>query len=245
MQPFRRKLNLVPIKENKMSFNLIETAKNFLTNELVSKSQSYFGDSEKGVTRAISGIIPSIVSGLADKASTQDGAYSVIQLAQDYHQSGILNNIENFLGNRNNSFLNERKNLADDLFGSDKTEQLSAIVADFSGVKISTASSLSNITLSTILAFLGRHAANSSMGTSSIITALNHHANAGFPAGFSLGNLFNTSDKPIHYSKNISHPNETYTAKPYDNPGNALRWLLPLLLLAIAAVLAWYFFKAT
>ena len=218
-----------------MSFNLIESTKSFFTNELISKAASYFGETESGVAKAISATIPSIINGLADKASTQNGAGTITRLAQEYHQSGILNSFENFFNYPDTNLLNKGTGLVSNLFGEGNTTQLSNIISDFSGIKTSTASALSGITLPVILALLGRHAANSSIGATSITTALSHHIGSGFPAGFGLGSLF--VNKTNTYSNNKQQVADTDTGK------SGIGWLLPLLILALIAVLAWYFFK--
>jgi len=58
-----------------MSFNLLTAAKSLITNELVSKASSFLGESESGVSKAIGGILPSLVLGIADKANNNGGLY--------------------------------------------------------------------------------------------------------------------------------------------------------------------------
>ncbi len=40
-----------------MSFNLVDAAKGLFTNEMIGKASSYLGESESGISKALSGII--------------------------------------------------------------------------------------------------------------------------------------------------------------------------------------------
>jgi outer membrane protein OmpA-like peptidoglycan-associated protein len=229
-----------------MSYHLIETAKGLFTDELVGKIASYFGESESGVSKAISAVIPSVVTGLADKATTATGIDTITKLAQEYHQSGILNSLESFLNTNNNDLLNKGTSLVSSLFGNNTSGQLSTLVSNFSGVKSSSASSLFGITLPAILALLGRHAENSSVGNSSISTALSsqyHYIMSAIPAGFSLGSIFsNAGVKIANSTKNASAAAEKYVSTT-QNSGSGAGWLLSLLLLILIAAAALYFFR--
>ena len=59
-----------------MSFNLIDAAKGLFTSELVGKASSFLGESETGVSKAIGGILPTVMSGLLSKTSNQIGRAS-------------------------------------------------------------------------------------------------------------------------------------------------------------------------
>ena len=63
-----------------MSFNLIDAAKGLFTNELVSKASSYLGESETGVSKAMSGILPTVFSGLLNTSTTHEGAGALSQM---------------------------------------------------------------------------------------------------------------------------------------------------------------------
>ena len=55
-----------------MSFNLLDIVKGQFNSDLVSKAASFLGENESGVTKALSGIIPSVLSGVVSKATTNE-----------------------------------------------------------------------------------------------------------------------------------------------------------------------------
>lgn len=74
-----------------MSFNLIDAAKGLFTSELVGKASSFLGESETGVSKAISGIVPALFSGLLNKASSHEGAGAVATMVEAQQGTGVLN----------------------------------------------------------------------------------------------------------------------------------------------------------
>ena len=88
-----------------MSFNLIDAAKGLFTSELVNKAGAYLGESEAGVNKAISGILPTVLSSLVNKTATHEGAGAVADIVEENHSSGILNNLGGFFGNDNGGLL--------------------------------------------------------------------------------------------------------------------------------------------
>jgi hypothetical protein len=100
-----------------MSFNLIDAAKGIFTNELVSKASSYLGESENSVVKAMSGILPSVIGGIADKSTSTEGANAIAGMAQEHHSSGILGSIGSFFGNEGGGLLNKGAGLLGSLFG--------------------------------------------------------------------------------------------------------------------------------
>ena len=53
-----------------MAANLIELAKGYLTPDIVQKAASFVGESESGTQKAMNGIVPTLIAGLANQAST-------------------------------------------------------------------------------------------------------------------------------------------------------------------------------
>src|SRR5262245_15270120 len=57
-----------------MATNLIELVKGYLTPDVVDRAAAFVGDSPVATQKALSGIVPTIVAGLADMSSTSEGA---------------------------------------------------------------------------------------------------------------------------------------------------------------------------
>lgn len=228
-----------------MSINLIDSVKELFTNALISKASSALGESENGISKTISAIIPSVASGLISKASSTDGANTVAQLAHQSYSSGILENIENlFNGDDDSSWLSKGTNLISSLFG-DKIGGLANLISGFSGTKSSTTSSLLSMAVPTILGFLGKHAATNNLsasGLSSFLSSQKQHVEAAMPTGFNLGNLLSGSSVSSSVDSAVkSVQNATTTYSSDDNDGGFGKFLPYLLLLAaIAAIIFWW-----
>ncbi|MBK9487001.1 MAG: DUF937 domain-containing protein [Chitinophagaceae bacterium] len=228
-----------------MSFNLIDSAKSLFTNEMVSKASSYLGESESGVAKAISGILPSVLGGLVNKASDNDGAGVVAKMAQESHSSGILGNLEGFLGNDGGSLMNKGAGILSGLFGG-KLDGLSGLISNFSGLKSSSVSSLMSMAAPAVLGMIGKHASNSNLGASGIASLLNSQKDniaAAMPAGLNLSSVLgNFGGNVTNMAKTATASATNYANQTSEKSGGAMKILLPLLILAALAIAAVYLF---
>jgi outer membrane protein OmpA-like peptidoglycan-associated protein len=229
-----------------MSFNLLDAAKGLFTNELVGKASSFLGESESGVTKALGGILPSVLGGLIDKSSSHDGANMIANAANEQHSSGLLDNIGSFFGNDGGGMLNKGAGLLSGLFG-DKTNALTSLISNFAGVKSSTSSSLLSMAAPMVLSMLGKHAASNNMGASGIASLLSSQKSSiasAMPAGLNLSSVLggfggNTSETVSHAKATATN----YASDVEEKSGGAMKFLLPLLLLAALGAGVWYFTK--
>ncbi|MGG9960238.1 DUF937 domain-containing protein [Ferruginibacter sp. SUN106] len=223
-----------------MSFNLIDAAKALFTDELVSKASAYLGESETGVSKAISGILPTVISGLADKAATHGGAASVANLVSEQHNSGVLDNLAGFFGNNSGSLLNKGAGLLSNLFGH-KVDGITSLISDFSGIRNSSATSLLSMAVPAVLGLLGKHSNNT--GIASLLSSQKDNIAAAIPSGLSLSSVLgNAGGKVSDIGASVKSSATNYANETVKESGSVLRILLPLLLLVLAALLAWYLF---
>src|ERR1700744_690660 len=182
-----------------MAFNLIDSVKGLFGNEFLSKASSMLGESEGGLQRAMGGIIPSVLAGVLNKAGSGD-AGGILNMAKDAAGSGILGSLGNLgglsglLGGAggliagSNSLLGKGADMLKGLFG-DKTASVTSTIANYSGVKESSAQSLMSMAAPAALGVIGKQAQESNMGTSGLMPFLNdqkdHIMNA-VPSGLNL-----------------------------------------------------------
>jgi OOP family OmpA-OmpF porin len=238
-------------KHLNMSFNLVDAAKGLFTNELVGKASSYLGESENAVSKAIAGIIPTILGAVTDKAtSSTAGATSVTQLAKEADDSGFLGNLGSFVSNDGAGLLNRGSGLLNGLFGESKSNLLSTLISQFSGIKNSSSNSLLSLAAPAILGMLGRHVKSNGLdagGLASLLSSQKSSIMNAVPSGLNLGSLFSSWGGHSSVPKDISHaPTHHPTPSKHEDDGEGgggtnLIW--PLLFLALLGAGAWYFFK--
>ena len=231
------------LKTNNMSFNLIDAAKGLFTNELVGKASAYLGESESGVSKAMSGILPTVLSSLVNKSATHEGAGAVAQMVDDHHNSGILGNLGGFFGNDNSGLLNKGAGLLSGLFGN-KSDVITSLISNFAGIKSSSSSSLLSMALPAVLGLLGKHSSGSgASGIASLLSSQKDNIAAAVPSGLNLsGVLGNFGGKVSDIGSSAKATATHYANETVEKSGSGLRILLPLLLLAAAAMGAWYLF---
>ena len=228
-----------------MSFNLMDAAKGLFTSEMVSKASNYLGESESGVAKAIGGILPSVLGGLVSKASDNDGAGAVAQMAQESHASGITGNLSSFLGNDAGGLLNKGAGMLSGLFGG-KLDGLTGLLSNFAGVKSSSVSSLLSMAAPAVLGMIGKHASDNNMsagGIASLLSSQKDNIAAAMPAGLNLSSVLgNFGGHASNVASTATAAATNYANETVENTGGSMKFLLPLLLLAAAAIAAWYFF---
>lgn len=235
-----------------MSLNVIDLIKGQLGPALVSQAASQYGESESGISKAISGLLPAVVGGLANNSSNS----TVLDAITGASSSGLLGNLLG--GSSNNSLISS---VLAAIFG-DKVGGLVNAVSNFAGIGSSSTNSLLNLVTGAALGSVGKYAADNNLDRSGLTSLLNDQkgiVSSLLPAGLSLaslglGNWFG-GDKTVNVDT------DKVRVSSYDEPkvevnrggathvnvdrndnndgGSIWRWLLPLLLLLLAGWFLW------
>lgn len=234
-----------------MSLNVIDLIKGQLGPALVSQAAAQFGESESGISKAIGGLLPAVVGGLANNSDNP----AVLDAITNASSSGILGNL---LGeSSNNSVIS---NLLSTIF-DDKLSGLVNSIATFAGISNNSSSSLLNLVTGATVGSIGKYAADNNLGTSGISSLLNDQkgiVSSLLPAGLSLASLnvgdwakgykFDNDNDAIKTSvpeepkidvTRSTTPTETYSQRNNEGGGSVWKWLLPLLLLIAAGYFIW------
>lgn len=232
--------------------SIIDLIKSQLTPELITQTATQLGESESGVSKAIGGLLPAVLGGLADNADKPAVLDSITGAAS----SGLLGNLLG--GSSNNSLITT---LLSSIFG-DKIGGLLNLISSYSGISNSSASSLLNLVTGATLGSVGKYAADNNLSSSGITNLLGEQkglVSSLLPAGLSLGSLGLGSlfgDAKEEVSSAASAATEKVTtafsdvkkevsgavptnSSSDDNGGSFWKWLLPLLLLGLAAWFIW------
>ncbi|GAA5101856.1 hypothetical protein GCM10023210_42220 [Chryseobacterium ginsengisoli] len=235
-----------------MSLNVIDLIKGQLGPALVSQAASQFGESESGISKAIGGLLPAIVGGLANNSDNP----AVLDAITNASSNGILGNL---MGNSsNNSWITSLLSL---LFG-DKQSGLVNSIATFAGVSNNTSSSLLNLVTGATVGSIGKYAADNNLdksGISSLLSDQKGIVSSLLPAGLSLASLNigdwakgykfdndnDTIKTPVAEEPKIqvtrsTAPNGTFPERNNNDGGGSIwKWLLPLLLLIAVSYFIW------
>ncbi len=234
-----------------MSLNLIDLIKGQLGPALVSQSASQLGESESGISKAISGLLPAVIGGLANNANDP----RVLDTITGASSSGLLGNL---LGGTSSSPV--ISTLLSSIF-DDKLSGLVNSIASFAGISNNSSSSLLNLVTGATVGSIGKYAADHNLdksGISSLLSDQKGIVSTLLPAGLSLASL-NLGDwakgykfdndqdairQPSHEEPKVevtrsTAPNGTFPERNKDNGGSIWKWLLPLLLLIAAAYFLW------
>ena len=233
-----------------MAFNLVDSVSNLFSNDLISKAASAFGENEGGIQKALSGAVPSVLAGFLSKAESNDGAQSLLNLAKQAGSSGVLSNPGGLLeggGGMFSGLLSMAGNVLGDTVGA-----ISSLIAGFSGIKQSSASSLLNMVTPAALGSIGKYATDNNLGASGIASFLASQKDnilSAIPSGLNLagalglGSLSGIGSKLGTALSGIkeSGSHVVHTAQTTAKKSN---WLLPLILAVLAFALLLYLFKS-
>ena len=183
-----------------MSINLIDLIKGQLGPATVSQTATQLGESESGISKAISALLPAVVGGFAN-SNTQSELFSTVK---DAASSGVLSNL---LGNLNGSDSVISKILSLIFGDGDKLAAITNAVSSYAGIKTESTNSLLNLVTGATAGTLGKYANDNNLDVSSFGSLLSDQKgllSSVLPAGFSfaslgLGNWFGSVDaEPVN-----------------------------------------------
>lgn len=238
-----------------MSFNLLDSIKGLISDDIIGKIAVSLGESSNGVEKAISGAIPTVLTGLLHHASAEGGSQNILNMASDAHKSGIVNNTEGLIGSLTTSPIG---NMASSLFG-DKLSGITRMISGFSGINETSAASVLGMIAPVALGALGGHAAVNHLDSNGISNFLDSQKDSilqsvpqGLPLATTLGHhtLEDITGKFKNMISNMEGGIKSGSQKVVDTinetekrTGGFSRYILPLILGLILIGLLYYFLK--
>jgi outer membrane protein OmpA-like peptidoglycan-associated protein len=216
-----------------MSFNLIESVKEVLSGDMTNKMAGMLGESHANVQQAMTGAIPSILTGIvlkADSGNVQD----TLNLATDAARIDVPFDPGSLSGAGSSP---KGMDFLKNIFG-EKTSALSDSIASYSGVSNQSATSLLTITAPAALGVLGKHILDSNMNASGLASFLNGQRKKIFhamPASIFLEGVLGIENLTGIPEKFLG--NEQVIREPRKGP----KWILPVIIILAAIAVAWYF----
>jgi len=229
-----------------MSFNILDTLKSLFSDEIVSKAAYTLAENETSISKAISGIVPTILGGIAAKASSSDhSAGTILQLARFAAGSGILSNLTDAFDGHTNTLSNGWEILK--TIFSDKLNSVTSAIANHSNIQESSSASLMSMIAPATLSVIGQHAQQTNLdaeGLTNWLASQKSDIINAIPGGLgsSLTGLLGLSSirRPVQ-----SQPSSVLNGdeRSSDESANGMKFLLPLFLGILAVILLIYFFK--
>ncbi|MFZ1495650.1 MAG: OmpA family protein [Saprospiraceae bacterium] len=231
-----------------MSINLLDILKNQVADQLVSGASGFLGESESGTRSAVNAILPTLLGSVAQKASTESGAASLLGLLKDGgHDGSILNNLSGLFGGGSNtdSLMSSGSGILKAVLG-DKLGSIVDWVASFSGIRQGSASSLMGMAAPLLMGLLGKQVKNQGLNASGLMSLLGGQSDfikAAAPAGISSLLGFSGLSSATAAAKQVSHTVTETTRQTVEEGGNFFGKLLPWLGLLLLLGLLFYFLR--
>jgi OOP family OmpA-OmpF porin len=250
-----------------MAANLLDLAKSYLSDSVVSQVSNMLGESTQSTQKAFDGVLPTILGSLIQKSSEPGGAGSIMDLVGEVMSpnraagdvispiGGIPGQLSNLLTNshESSSLLTMGTSIIKSLFG-DKAGTIASSLASYSGLKLSSASSLMSIAAPVLLSVLGKKLTDDGTGVSGLAGLLSSqlaNVQSALPAGLGtllgsipgLGILGGLASKTSNLTSVMNEPAPrvipsvapAYAEEDDNSSGGGNRWL-PWLLLLLGAV---------
>ncbi|RPE05821.1 DUF937 domain-containing protein [Chitinophaga lutea] len=231
-----------------MAFDLLDTLKNLFNNDFSRTAATQLGESEGNVQKALGGIIPTVLTGLLNKASTPGEAGNLLGLIKDA-ASGNFSNLGNLAGALPAGLLAKGADILRSLFGN-KAGDITNAIASYAGIKPQSAETLLQTAAPASLGVIGQQV-DSGPGLLGFLNSQKDKILAAVPSGLglagllgagSLGDIGNKLSGLIsgigggvkHTANSVSHAAEK-------TGGN--RWLWILIAVIALILLLWFLLR--
>jgi outer membrane protein OmpA-like peptidoglycan-associated protein len=236
--------------------SILNSLKGLVTDQLVSGIAGHLGESNEGITKAIGGIMPTLLGGMMG-AKQEDHSMLGGLLSQAGNLGGgnLVGDLLGGLtgGNTNSGISGIGSSLVSGLLGN-KMGGAVSMISNLAGIKSGSSSSLMGIGGSLLASFLGKKMLGDNLnfgGIMNMITGQKDEIMKAAPAGFAetlgLGSLFGGAKDAV--TNTVSNATSTVTNAAStltggnDNKGGGMKWLWPLLLLLGIGAAAMYLLK--
>lgn len=218
-----------------MSINLLDLAKGYLSNAAVGQVSEFLGEDSSSVSKAISGALPTVLGGIMNQASTDNGLGSLMGLLKQGGNTGVLDNLGGVLGNQSKAadLLSGGSGLLSTLFGSNSGSVIDAI-GSFSGLKKSSSSSLLSLVAPLLMGVIGKQVKSKGLGLSGLASMLmgqKENVEAAMPGGLAgVSGLLNFNKLGDH-TQRAQAAVENVSSR---GGGGWMKWLLPIIAIVAA-----------
>ena len=140
-----------------MSVSLLETISSYITPDIINKASAFLGETPGSTSKAMTGIVPTLLNNVASLASAPGGLSQLGSLVSSVGVGSILNNVGTLFsgGNATTDAMGLGRTLMGTILGGNTGPLISAI-SNFSGVSSASAGSLLSLAAPLVLGALGK-----------------------------------------------------------------------------------------
>src|SRR5215469_17794492 len=169
--------------------SLISEITQHFTPEVVRSARSMIGESEPSTYKALQVATPTVLSGMANMASSSEGANNLANMIREGGNAGLTENPVSLFrgGSATNYVASAGQRQLGDIFGGN-TSSVTELVAKSGGVSASSASKLMSLITPLTLGVVGKQVAMQGSGSSGLTDLLSRQRDeisAAAPAGLS------------------------------------------------------------
>jgi hypothetical protein len=236
--------------------NLIKFLREKLTASVTEKVSSFLGEPQQNVEIAMQAALPTILGGLVQQGTSDEGAKKIMDIIKDGgHTGDILNNLSGLLENFDKSQLlvTIGTNIFNHFFGN-TSSILTDKVASLSDIKNSSAASLLGLTAPIVLGAIGYVVQKENLGISGLKSLLNEQRDDVSKAlpQIIAPHLPLRSISPVQEEEQIISPpkvekiaqTKKVESKTPDKSKSFVNNLLPWVFLVILALLSAYYLRS-
>ena len=220
-----------------MALDLLEHAENYLTPELVQRASVLVNETPEKTERALSCIVPTLLTGVLDSGASPAGIQKVMQMIGE---GGVENKLIAFTSDhadsKLNGFIRSGTLIMTGLFGG-RVDSITDNIARNSGIRHSSAASLMALSAPLVLALLAREVRTKGLNGTSLMTLLMGQRESivrNLPTG--LGNLLSWQTTTNGATPHTRISTDDIPAAQ-TNPNRAASWLATVMLLAGGMIL--------
>lgn len=154
--------------------DLLGLVKDQLTSAAVGKISEFLGESSSNTQSAVNAAVPTLLGGLMEKASSTDGAGSILNLLKDGgHDGSLLGNLGGLLGSGDgiSSLLGGGSGILSSILGP-KVGGIVDLISTVSGIKKSSSSSLLSLAAPILMSVIGKQVSSQGLGISGLANML-------------------------------------------------------------------------
>jgi len=168
-----------------MSLNLLDLVKDQMSSQVIGKLSGLVGESAGSTGSALTSFIPALMGGMADKASSAEGASGLMDMFKNSAESGISDNLEGSLSGDTSELMNSGKGMLEGIMG-DKLGGLTSAISGSSGMGTGALSKLMSLAGPMVMGIIGKKVMSQGMdvsGLQGLMSSQTEHINAAMPSG--------------------------------------------------------------